>query len=213
MSESPMQQRLRRWSPRWHPLRFRATLVGLVAASIGVPLGILAIPYLEIFNDMAVQPKAKAQGTYGWFSDVSLRVERPPVAGTLPMDVFPYPIEGKDEAAAKLAEATLVNPLAPTIEVLKRGQKIFNTYCIVCHGERAEGNGPIVGPNLFPAPPSLHTEQARNFKDGRIFHVITRGQNKMPSYADVLVPEDRWSVVHYVRALQKAMQTDEGEPK
>ena len=89
----------------------------------------------------------------------------------------------------------------------------FNTFCIVCHGPRAEGNGSIVGPGLFPAPPSLHSEAARGFKDGRIFHVITRGQNKMPSYAGDLTPEERWSVVHYVRALQKALQMQEETTK
>ncbi len=42
--------------------------------------------------------------------------------------------------------------------------------------------------------------------DGEIFNTITHGSpNKnMQSYADKLVPEDRWAVVLYVRALQRA---------
>ena len=73
------------------------------------------------------------------------------------------------------------------------------------HYTSIAGTGPIVGPALFPAPPSLHTKAARDFKDGRIFHVITRGQNTMPSYADKLTVEDRWAVIHFVRALQRAL--------
>jgi mono/diheme cytochrome c family protein len=201
-----LEDGLRKWTPIWRPTRFKATLVGLLAAAFVIPLAFLALPYLEIFNDMAVQPKGKAQGLYGWFADQALVVERQPVKGTLPMNVFPYTIAGKDEEAAKLANETVSNPLKPTLDVLERGQKIFNRVCITCHGPRAEGDGRIQGPGLFPAPPSLHTPQAREFKDGRIFHVITRGQNKMPSYADMLTPEERWSVVLYVRALQKTME-------
>jgi mono/diheme cytochrome c family protein len=206
-----LEEILRGWTPRWRPLRFRITLAALVVAAIVVPLALLGMPYLEIFNDMAVQPKGKTQGYYGWYAGRSLVVERAPVAGTVAMGQFPYPIEGEGEEATKRAEAVLENPLSPTLETLERGKKLFEVFCIVCHGERAEGNGSIVGPNLFPAPPSLHTSQARAFLDGRIYHVITKGQNKMPSYADRLEPEERWSVVHYVRALQRAMLIDPEE--
>jgi mono/diheme cytochrome c family protein len=46
--------------------------------------------------------------------------------------------------------------------------------------------------------------------DGHIFHVITKGQGVMPSYAQQVQPEDRWAVIHYIRALQRAQNpTDE----
>ena len=34
--------------------------------------------------------------------------------------------------------------------------------------------------------------------------MITRGQNLMPNYASQILPEDRWAVIHYVRALERA---------
>ena len=40
--------------------------------------------------------------------------------------------------------------------------------------------------------------------------MITRGQNKMPSYADILDPIERWQVVHWIRVMQKAKQMAEG---
>jgi len=91
------------------------------------------------------------------------------------------------------------------MKTLELGRKLFNQYCITCHGEEGHGDGPIIGPDLFPAPPSLHTDTAKKFKDGRIFHNISRGQNTMPSYADKLTVEERWAVVLYVRALQRAL--------
>jgi mono/diheme cytochrome c family protein len=76
------------------------------------------------------------------------------------------------------------------------------TYCVVCHGPKGDGQGYIVP--KFPMPPSLYSPKVTNWPDGRIYHVITHGQNLMPSYASQILPEDRWAVIHYVRALERA---------
>ena len=39
-------------------------------------------------------------------------------------------------------------------------------------------------------------------RDGQLFHVMTRGQGIMVSYAVQVGPEDRWRMVHYIRNLQ-----------
>jgi hypothetical protein len=197
--------RLAALEPAFSPLAYKATLIGMLAAAVAIPLALAAIPYLNIFNDMAVQPKGKAQSLYGAVADQSLIVDRMPAAGSVPISYGGYPLEGKDPKTAELAGKMFKNPLRPTMAVLKRGQKIFHDICRTCHGVEAQGDGPIVGPGLFPAPPSLHTLAAREFKDGHIFHVITRGQNAMPSYADKLSVTDRWSVIHFVRALQRSL--------
>ena len=41
-------------------------------------------------------------------------------------------------------------------------------------------------------------------KDGQLFHVLTYGQNNMPSYASQLSREDRWNAILYVRTMQAA---------
>ncbi len=38
--------------------------------------------------------------------------------------------------------------------------------------------------------------------DGQIFEVITDGKSTMPSYAHMISAEDRWAIIHYIRALQ-----------
>ena len=213
MIPAKIQEKMRDFSPKWRPGRFKATLVALPLLAIAIPLLLLSMPYLEWFNDMAVQPKGKAQGYYGLWTPERKIVERPPVAGTVPMEgIAAYRIHADDpEQAAKRAGEELRNPVAVTREVLELGRKRFETLCIVCHGPQAEGDGKVVGKDLFPAPPSLHTSAARAFPDGRIFHVITKGQNKMPSYADLLDPQERWSVVHYVRVLQRAKEKAESD--
>jgi hypothetical protein len=51
-------------------------------------------------------------------------------------------------------------------------------------------------------PPSLKAERAVQMRDGQLFHVITRGQGNMASYAVQVRPEDRWKAILHVRALQ-----------
>ena len=56
----------------------------------------------------------------------------------------------------------------------------------------------------FPKPPSLHNQKVLNWTDGNIFHVITNGQNVMPSYAEQVPVDDRWAIIHYIRSLQRS---------
>ena len=42
--------------------------------------------------------------------------------------------------------------------------------------------------------------------EGEIFNVITNGRNTMFSYADKIDPADRWAIIAYLRALQRAQQ-------
>ena len=125
---------------------------------------------------------------------------RPPVAGTVPRgySAYPYRKEQGDAAGRELR-----NPFRATHEVLARGQQMYNTYCIVCHGPNGEGDGSIVP--KFPRPPSLQSDKVRGWGDGQIYHTITLGgPSNMPSYAAQISRGDRWAIIHYVRALQRA---------
>lgn len=148
-----------------------------------------AKPTYEYMPDMMDSPAVKAQK----------EPMRSPVAGTLPRGYVPYPY-GVSEG--DLAGQQLKNPLSISRETLTYGKDRFNTYCMVCHGSDGKGQGSIVP--KFPMPPSLHSEKVRGWTDGRIFHVITQGQNLMSSYAAQIKPEERWALILYIRALQRA---------
>lgn len=126
---------------------------------------------------------------------------RVPVAGTVPRGYKPYPYSKED---GDRAGAELKNSMPRTTANFLHGQELYNTYCVVCHGSTGKGDGTIVP--KFPRPPSLHSEKVREWSDGRIYHVISTGQNLMPSYAPKMSADERWAVVHYVRALQRAAQ-------
>ncbi|NMB83371.1 MAG: cytochrome c, partial [Ignavibacteria bacterium] len=51
------------------------------------------------------------------------------------------------------------------------------------------------------------------WKDGRLFHVITDGQNIMPSYSSQITTEERWAIVHYIRVLERALNAKESDLK
>jgi mono/diheme cytochrome c family protein len=154
-------------------------------------------PAIEYMPNMAYSDRVAAQHEDPLRPDQS--VMRVPVPGTVARGYTPYRFAQGDTTQA--AEE-MINPLTPTPEVLARGQKLFMTFCVVCHGPAGDGQGYVVP--KFPQPPALFSPRAVGWSDGRIFHMISRGLNLMPSYASQILPEDRWAIVYYVRALQRA---------
>jgi len=151
--------------------------------------------YMVPYNWMSEQSRVNPQARSQFFSDDFAM--RKPVEGTIARGFLPYPYMGIAEP-----KEYLINPILPTKESIKLGKRKFLTFCSPCHGNFADGNSRLQG--KFPSPPSLHTQRAINFPDGRIYHIITNGQNAMPSYALQISREERWSIVNYIRVLQRA---------
>lgn len=159
--------------------------------------------------------------------DIEARTERSmrqPVAGTVPMDLNQYKLSKRSAEAMDQK-----NPLPRSMDILKAGQRAYNIYCIVCHGERGDGDGNIIPnfstpgvshsgrqylspSNQFPPPPPLHSDRVSEMKDGDLFNYITKGGAIMPKY-DHLPTEMRWSIVHYLRVLYKASHATEADVK
>jgi mono/diheme cytochrome c family protein len=128
-----------------------------------------------------------------------------PVAGTIARGHRPYAFHyGPGEEEAARAGRELANPLTPTPATLEDGRGLYQTYCLVCHGANGKGDGPLVVAGKIPTPPAYSSDRVAPFPPGRLFHVVTMGtQNaaglqKMPSYAALLTPGERWKVVNYV---------------
>ena len=94
-----------------------------------------------------------------------------------------------------------VFPFAVDRQVLGRGQERFGIYCAPCHDQLGNGQGMIVQRGFRP-PPSFHDQRLRDAAPGLIFDVITNGFGTMWSYADRVVPEDRWAIAAYIKVLQ-----------
>jgi mono/diheme cytochrome c family protein len=93
------------------------------------------------------------------------------------------------------------NPVPPTAVSLERGQMLYDTYCIVCHGPAGHSDGTVV-PKFVP-PPDITQASTQQRSDGYIYAMIKQGRGIMPKYGDKIRDQvDRWDVVNYVRKLQ-----------
>ncbi len=101
-------------------------------------------------------------------------------------------------------------PLPATVEMMERGRERFNIHCAICHGRAGMGNGLAsqraleLEQGTWLPPTSIHADHVREQPVGQLFHTISHGVRKMPAYGHQIVPEDRWAIVMYLRALQRS---------
>lgn len=132
-----------------------------------------------------------------------LAVEGTVARGKIP---FPYPGSNIAERAANqaLSGIEVQNPLVVDEEVLANGKTHYEIFCISCHGKSGKGDGHLFTSGLFPAKPtSLVEAYVQSKPDGELYYVITYGSisGLMGPHGTQIQPEDRWSVVSYVREL------------
>ena len=161
--------------------------------------------YMEPFNWMSKQNKLKPQAKYSFFKDgIGMRL---PVEGTVARNNFPQNLTGSTDSAGIF----LHNPIEVTVKVLEEGRSGYRTFCSPCHGNFGRGDSRLRG--QFPNPPTLHTDKVRKMSDGQIYNIISKGQNVMPGYDSQIPRENRWKIVHYIRALQRAQNVSEKDMK
>lgn len=95
----------------------------------------------------------------------------------------------------------LRNPLPNDPRVVQAGHILFLNRCVQCHNPGGYGYG-AVGQYLVPHPPDLAGPLVQKVSDGGIFWHITMGQGKMPGFRHWTTPQERWSLVAYVRSLK-----------
>ena len=161
----------------------------------------------EYMPDMVRDPAYKAFAPNSATAD-GLTLQNP-VAGTIARGYQPFHYgPGEDEAAR--AGIELKNPYPAAGQTIQEGKALYETYCLVCHGQSGKGDGPIA--EKIPHPPSYASDRVLQFRPGRIFHVITMGTTKMPSYAAQLSAAERWKVVAYVRTSLQGIREEQAVP-
>jgi mono/diheme cytochrome c family protein len=164
--------------------------------------GVQRDPPIQVWDDMKQQPKFHPQGENDLPFLADKRDARRPPEGTVARG------STADESAFYTGmEGDLYvgkSPVALTPAVLHQGQLRFNTYCQPCHDKTGSGVGIV--PTRVPTwqPSNLTEDRVVQFADGDIFNVITHGRRSMPSYRFQITVEDRWAIIAYVRALQRA---------
>lgn len=117
------------------------------------------------------------------------------------------------------AEINVPAEPAPTVQSIQHGKELFTKLeCWKCHGPEGRGDGPsastLTDSNDQPIRPYNFAGGSR-FKCGTTNHDLYKifmtglDGTPMPSFADVIKPEDAWDLVHYLRTLQVSRKSPE----
>ena len=102
----------------------------------------------------------------------------------------------------------LPNPYPTTAAGLARGHKIYQDFCLGCHGPIGDGMGPAQ-PYLYPPPLNFTILKDRGISGGILYYQIMNGitGTAMPYFKRELESEKIWDVGNYV-AVYFINQTD-----
>lgn len=183
-----------------------AFVVVLTVSILGFRGRIFTKPPMDVFPEWAFpgmkrQPKYKPQAESAFFADG--RVDRPIPAHAVSRDA----LRAADVVTGKSSDGAWISGFPASVVVdaklMARGKDQYAIYCQPCHGALGDGNG-ITKQYGMGATPTYHDVRLRQMAEGELYNTIAHGKGNMLPYADKILPEDRWAVVLYVRALQRA---------
>ncbi|NLI81325.1 MAG: cytochrome-c oxidase [Deltaproteobacteria bacterium] len=103
----------------------------------------------------------------------------------------------------------------PTTEVgLARGHKIYQEFCLGCHGPIGDGMGPAQ-PWIYPPPLNFTILKDREISGGIIYYQLMNGitGSAMPYFKKDLESEKLWDVGNYVAVYFINQSDANGEPR
>lgn len=94
---------------------------------------------------------------------------------------------------------TVPNPYPTTPAGLARGHKIYQDFCLGCHGPVGDGMGPAQ-PHLYPPPLNFTILKNRGVSGGILYYQIMNGitGTAMPYFKKDLESEKIWEVGNFV---------------
>ena len=106
-----------------------------------------------------------------------------------------------------------INPSVNSADPVERGERIYVTYCAVCHGESGEGQPHWNVPKsdgTLPPPPLNGSGHTWHHGDGTLYKQIELGggyldlpgfKSGMPAFGDQLSHQEIIDVLAYVKSL------------
>lgn len=134
-----------------------------------------------------------------WPSFMEIQPSYRPMENPLPVPDRSIPVDGPIAIPGMGAPE---NPTQADDASIARGAELYNINCKMCHGQTAEGNGPIAA-FLANKPANLTSPVVQSKSDGSIFLTITNGvAGKMPALNENFLVSERWDLVNYLRTLR-----------
>ncbi len=121
---------------------------------------------------------------------------------------MPAMAPGTVPTAGSLATLTLresklsKNPVPASKLNLTNGRIFYGYYCLQCHGENGDGNGPV-GQSYVPKPADLSSAAIAHLPDGQVYYRMLHGIGHDPVMDQTVPPRQRWPLVLYVRTFAK----------
>ena len=85
-------------------------------------------------------------------------------------------------------------------EIFDEGKKIYSYMCAHCHGEKGDGNGPMVTSGAYAGVPAY--ADRKDLSNGQIFYSIYYGKGAMGAHGPLINKKEIWTLVHYIRKFQ-----------
>jgi mono/diheme cytochrome c family protein len=98
-------------------------------------------------------------------------------------------------------EAARKNPVRFSEISVERGKKIFQTQCVMCHGEKGDGKGDLATEMKLKIPDFEKPDTLAKRTDGELFTIIQVGNPEMPGQGKRMNDTYKWELVNYLRSL------------
>jgi mono/diheme cytochrome c family protein len=114
-------------------------------------------------------------------------------------------LQSDDPDSEYNAAAADINPIILTAdnkdEIFAKGKTIYASKCAHCHGEKGDGDGPMVKSGAFSGAANF---LVLDIPEGKMFYSIYYGKGMMGSHRSIINKKDIWTVIHYIKKLQNA---------
>jgi mono/diheme cytochrome c family protein len=93
------------------------------------------------------------------------------------------------------------NPIPPTPENLRDGEREYDQHCAVCHGFGGNGENQL-GADFYP-PVARLSEGLIGLSDGTLYFIVSKGirMTAMPGFGTRHSAEELWKIILWVRHL------------
>jgi cytochrome c553 len=81
-----------------------------------------------------------------------------------------------------------------------KGKKLYASMCAHCHGDKGDGEGPMVKSGAYAGVPDY--KNLKDLSDGQVFYSIYYGKGAMGAHSMMLDKDEIWTLVHYVNKFR-----------
>lgn len=162
--------------------------------------------------DMAYSRAYESYADHSNLAEKGINYNSRPVVGTISREEdmpFHIPMDQPGDTTNYTASKAVPNPYdSLSATQMEEAERLYLINCGICHGDKLNGNGPLYkdGAGPYAAKPAALVGDAKYeaMPAGQMFYSVAYGKNLMGSYASQLSRKQRWQVIAYIKAKQKA---------